>query len=333
MLFAGLGVLVALALGVGAYVTRFTPAPSAPLLTSIAVLPFDDLSPDGDQEWLSGGIAEELIESLSRISELRIIARTSSRIAKASGADLSTIGEQLQVGAIVEGCVRRSGDQIGVTAQLIRVADASHFWSGRYDRTLDDVFAIQREIAGAVAEAIRAELGVAITHSSLARARYMPNDVRAWELLRRGTELSLTFHPKKMTQAGDLYAKAIAIDPNAIVIKACWNTGCGSTTGQVDHGATCNRHFHIDTHGTITIDTEGYGTVVFECRAIVEIHTDRMGNISTPGAHQEKTTHFRRTTNLRSVEGTVVKIDRTIGYIPNTIRIVIERTQFERGTT
>jgi adenylate cyclase len=211
---AGLVVLVALTLGAGAYVALFPPAPSTAPLTSMAVLPFDDLSPDGNQKWLSGGIAEELTESLSRIGELRVIARTSSRLAKASGADLPTIGEQLHVGVIVQGSVRRSGDQIGVTAQLIRVADESHLWSGRYDRKLDDVFAIEREIARAVAEAIRAELGVGTTMSWLEGARYVPNDVRAWELLRRGWDLFSTLRREEVTQAGDLFREAIAIDPD-----------------------------------------------------------------------------------------------------------------------
>jgi TolB-like protein/Flp pilus assembly protein TadD len=194
-------------------VTWFRPAPSGHPPTSLAVLPFDDLSPEGDQAWLAGGIAEELIESLSRIRELRVIARTSSTIAKASGADLAGIGAQLQVGTVVEGSVRRSGDQLAVTAQLIRVADASHLWSGRYERTLDDVFAIQREIANGVAEAIRAELGGGDTWSFLeGDARYLPNDVRAWELVQRGWELGELGAIEQ--QAADLFHEAIAIDPD-----------------------------------------------------------------------------------------------------------------------
>jgi TolB-like protein len=194
--------------------------PETPPLTSIAVLPFDDLSPDGNQEWLANGMAEDLIESLSRIRELRVIARTSSEVAKASGADLRTIGEQLQVGAVVEGSVRRSGDQLRVTAQFIRVADDSHLWSGRYDRKLDDVFAIQREIARDVAEAIRTELGIrgSLGGPYLERARYEPRDVRAWELVRKGWDLhtkgQASGQRELMVQALDLFRDAARIDPD-----------------------------------------------------------------------------------------------------------------------
>jgi TolB-like protein len=214
--------LVAAVAAVALYLMRSGPelSPTGPALTSIAVLPFDDLSPDGDQKWLANGMAEDLIESLSRIRELRVIARTSSEIAKASGADLGTIGEQLQVGAIVEGSVRRSGDQLHVTAQFIRAADQSHLWSGRYDRKLDDVFAIQRVIARDVAEAIRTELGIRGSPIGpwLERERYEPRDVRAWELVRRGWDLLMkginTGQREPLVQALELFREAARIDPD-----------------------------------------------------------------------------------------------------------------------
>ena len=158
-------------------------------------------------------MAEELTESLSRIRELRVIGRTSSEIAKASGADLASMGEKLNVGAIVEGSVRRSGDQIRVTAQFIRVADESHLWSGRYDRTLDDVFAIQREIAQDVAEAIRTELGVGETRSWLVAKRYAPRDVRAWELIKRAVD-QRTFTKEGFRRELELASAALEIDPS-----------------------------------------------------------------------------------------------------------------------
>ncbi len=129
------------------------PTEAAPPLTSIAVLPFDDMSPGGDQKWLADGMAEELIETLSRIEALRVPARTSAFALK--GKDIATVGAELRVGSVVEGSVRRSDDQLRVTAQLIRVSDGSHLWSARYDRKLSDVFEVQTEIARAIAEAIR----------------------------------------------------------------------------------------------------------------------------------------------------------------------------------
>jgi adenylate cyclase len=190
--------------------------PGVAPLTSIAVLPFDDMSPAGDQKWLANGMAEDLTEALSRIKELRVIGRTSSTIAKESGADLAGIGELLDVGAIVEGSVRRSEDQILVTAQFIRVADESHLWSGRYDRKLEDVFAVQQEVARDVAEAIRTELGLRTTMRWLERARYEPRDIRAYELVRRGWELLYTPGREQVLQGGELFREAITIDPDYV---------------------------------------------------------------------------------------------------------------------
>ena len=153
------------------------------------MLPFDDLSPGGDHEWLATGMAEELIEMLSRSEALQVVARTSAHVAKETGGDVPAIGALLNVGSVVEGSVRRSGEQLRVTVQLIRVADGYHLWSGRYDRRLDDVFAIQQEIGREVAEALRAEFGVEDSPSWLRNARYTTHDVRAYEFLKKGLDL------------------------------------------------------------------------------------------------------------------------------------------------
>jgi TolB-like protein/class 3 adenylate cyclase/Tfp pilus assembly protein PilF len=188
---------------------------SGPPLTAIAVLPFDDLSPGGDHAWLANGMAEELIEMLSRSEALQVVARTSATVAKEGGADIAAIGELLNVGSVVEGSVRRADEQLRVTVQLIRVADGYHLWSGRYDRTLDDVFAIQQEIGREVAEALRAELGIADTFSWLSRARYLPRDVRAYELVKKGVDLDpLAFDEASLRQAIDYFSKALEIDPD-----------------------------------------------------------------------------------------------------------------------
>jgi class 3 adenylate cyclase/TolB-like protein len=187
------------------------PTRYGPPLTSVAVLPFDDMSPDGDQKWLGDGMAEELIEALSRIEALLVIARTSAFAQR--GSDIATIGEQLHVGAVVEGSVRQSGDQLRVTAQLIRVADHSHLWSASYDREVADVFAIQRDIAREVAEAIRTELGVSQTKSWLVASRYATPDVRAWELLRKSDERENTWTEEGFRDQITLTGLALEIDP------------------------------------------------------------------------------------------------------------------------
>jgi TolB-like protein len=188
-----------------------TPTPTGPPLTSIAVLPFDDMSPGGDHKWLADGMAEELIDMLSRIEQLRVIARTSAFMHK--GEDIATIGERLQVGSVVEGSVRRSRDQLRVTAQLIRVADRSHLWSRTYQRQLEDVFAIQRELAQAVAEAIRAEFGVSETVSWMIESRYSTDDVRAWELVKRGVDRWQTYTEEGFRDDIRLASQALEIEP------------------------------------------------------------------------------------------------------------------------
>ena len=114
---------------------------------SIAVLPFEDMSPGKDQEYLGDGLAEEIITALSGIKDLKVIGRTSSFQFKGDRVDLRDIGKKLQVATVLEGSIQKSGDNVRVTAQLIRVEDGSHLWSQRYDRKMTDIFAIQDEIA------------------------------------------------------------------------------------------------------------------------------------------------------------------------------------------
>jgi TolB-like protein len=123
-------------------------------LRSIAVLPFLDLSEKHDQEYFSDGMAEELLDLLVKIPSLRVIARTSSFQFRGKGEDVRAIGEKLGVGFVVEGSVRRSGDDIRVTAQLIRSQDGSHLWSRTYERKLTDVLQVQSEIAHGIARAL-----------------------------------------------------------------------------------------------------------------------------------------------------------------------------------
>jgi TolB-like protein len=128
---------------------------------SIAVLPFADMSPEGDQGYFSDGMTEEILNVLAKITELRVTARTSAFAFKGRDTDLRLVGDSLGVQYIVEGSVRKAGDQLRITAQLIDAADGSHMWSESYDRTLDDVFAIQSEIAESIADALKVPLGIA----------------------------------------------------------------------------------------------------------------------------------------------------------------------------
>jgi TolB-like protein/tetratricopeptide (TPR) repeat protein len=125
---------------------------------SVAVLPFTDLSPRGDQEYFADGMTEELISTLSTIRELRVVSRTSAFAFKGKGDDIRQIGKQLNVGAVVEGSVRKAEGRLRVTAQLISAKDGYHLWSDTYDRDLGGIFVTQREIARAVADALQVQL-------------------------------------------------------------------------------------------------------------------------------------------------------------------------------
>ena len=125
---------------------------------SIAVLPFADMSRDKDQDYFSDGISEELLNLLAKIPELRVIARTSSFSYKGKDIKVEQIGKELHVAHVLEGSVRKSGNTLRITAQLIRTADSTHLWSETFDRPLDDIFAVQEEIAGAVVEQLKIKL-------------------------------------------------------------------------------------------------------------------------------------------------------------------------------
>src|SRR5688572_933881 len=137
--------------------TARAPAPTgeSPNPKSIAVLPFADMSPQKDQEYMSDGIAEELLNLLAKVPDLRVIARTSSFSFKGQNIPIAEIATKLNVAHILEGSVRKSGNKLRVTAQLIRAADSSHLWSQTYDRDLADVFVIQDEVASAIADALQ----------------------------------------------------------------------------------------------------------------------------------------------------------------------------------
>jgi len=154
--------LILVILGVSLYFTaRRRPrasATSGPEIASIAVLPFADLSPDHDQEYFCDGMTEEIIDALAKVEGFRVVARTSSFAFKDKQQDIREIGRKLNVGAVLEGSVRKDGDVLRVTAQLNSVADGYHLWSQTYERELKDVFTVQDEIAKAIVNTLQLKL-------------------------------------------------------------------------------------------------------------------------------------------------------------------------------
>jgi TolB-like protein/Flp pilus assembly protein TadD len=177
---------------------------------SIAVLPFADMSPAKDQDYFCEGMAEEIINSLSRIQGLHVASRTSAFQFKGAAVDIRQIGEQLTVGTVLEGSVRKAGDQLRVTAQLINVSDGYHLWSERYDRPMKDVFAIQDEIAHNIANALEVTLSPRERH---AVPRAPTADVRAYDLYLRGRQFATRFGKRNLIYARTMFTRAIELDP------------------------------------------------------------------------------------------------------------------------
>ena len=176
---------------------------------SIAVLPFLDMSEGGDQEYFSDGLAEELLNLLAQLPQLRVIARTSSFAFKGKDADVATIARTLDVANVLEGSVRKSGNTLRITAQLIRAADSSHLWSQSYDRELVDVFQVQDEIARAVVDALKLKL---LPGQHLTRA-HRTASTEAYELCLLGQSALRNNHRDDYARALAWFERALALDP------------------------------------------------------------------------------------------------------------------------
>ena len=176
---------------------------------SIAVLPFVNMSGDKEQEYFSDGLAEEIINALTMIPGLKVIARTSSFSFRAKNADIGQIRDKLKVQNILEGSVRKSGNFIRVTAQLINTADESHLWSERYDREMTDVFALQDEISQAIVKKLRVRLA-----ADRPLVKRHTENVEAYNLYLKGRYQLLKFSPEGFAKSKEYYEQAIALDPN-----------------------------------------------------------------------------------------------------------------------
>ena len=175
---------------------------------SIAVLPFADMSAAGDQEYFADGIAEEILNLLAKSSELKVAGRTSSFQFKGRNEDLRVIGDALGVATILEGSLRKSGERVRITAQLIRSADGFHLWSETYDGDLTDIFALQEEIATAIAAELRAPLG--LDEGALAGER--TQNLEAYEHYLAGTA-QYAQRGDALIESVENFRAAVALDP------------------------------------------------------------------------------------------------------------------------
>ena len=177
---------------------------------SIAVLPFDNISGDPEQEYFSDGITEDIITDLSKVSALFVIARNSSFTYKGQAVDVKHVAGELGVRFVVEGSVRKAANRVRITAQLIDGASGGHLWAERYDRDLDDIFAVQDEVTRQIVEALQ------ITINADERKRIggpRTDNIEAYDYVLRGRELFLRYTAEANAEARSMFEAAIALDP------------------------------------------------------------------------------------------------------------------------
>jgi TolB-like protein len=201
-------------------------APATPTGMSLAVLPFADMSPRHDQDYFSDGLSEELLNQLGNIKGLRVAGRTSSFSFKNENKDLRVIGEQLGVNHLLEGSVRKAGDQLRITAQLIDSKDGTHIWSKAYDRKLDDVLAVQEDIAKDVAQALSITLDVGSmprseggttnfeAYDRFLRAVHSRSDIERLNLLHEAVAIDPTFSRAWVQLQDELVGETLVLDPS-----------------------------------------------------------------------------------------------------------------------
>jgi len=177
----------------------------------IAVLPLTNISPDPRDEYFADGLTEELITTLSQIGDLRVIARSSVMMYKTTLKPVAQVGAELSVGSVLEGSVRKSGDKLRITVQLIDVPSQEHVWAQTYDRTLDDVFSVQADVARQIAQALRVKVRTSEEARLSGRPPVRPESYLAYLRGRTATDIST---PEKVGEAKTEFERAIAADPS-----------------------------------------------------------------------------------------------------------------------
>jgi serine/threonine protein kinase/Tfp pilus assembly protein PilF len=176
---------------------------------SVAVLPFTNMSADAENEYFTDGMAEEIINALNKVQSLRVAARTSSFAFKGKNEDVGEIGRKLKVSTVLEGSVRKMGNRVRVTAQLVNVADGYHLWSERYDREMEDIFAIQDDISGAIVKALK----VILTEGEKKQIeKVRAENVQAYDYYLRGRQY-YQIHRKSLEYARQMFNRAVETDP------------------------------------------------------------------------------------------------------------------------
>ena len=286
------------------------PASALPVKPSIAVLPFQNMSGEAEQDYFCDGLVEDIITTLSKLAELRVIARNSTFVYKGRSVDVRDAAKQLGVRYVLEGSVRKSGNRIRITAQLIDAKDGAHLWAERYDRAVDDIFAIQDEITLVLAT----EMQVKLTEGEQARLRYTTTtNVEAWTYWAQGMSYFRQAITKENTgSARACWEKALALDPASAPLNAMlgfvhsvgarfgwWDdreTALGKARAYADRALEIdpgNTDAHIAS-GCVFVMRERYDEAVADARKAVELApgsadvASLAGFILTPSGYPEE---------------------------------------------
>jgi len=251
---------------------------------SIAVLPFADMSAERENGYFTDGMAEEIINALTTIQALRVASRTSSFAFKATTEDIRQVGKKLDVATVLEGSVRKAGNKLRITAQLVNVADGYQLWSQRYDREMEDVFAIQDEIAQNIVKALRVILS---EDEKRAIERVPTANVEAYDCYLRGRQFFHQFQKSSLEFARQMFSKAIEIDPTYALAYA----------GVADSCSVLYTNFYASEANLANADSASRRALELD-PGLAEAHVARGLAVSLHGNHQDAEGEFETAMRL-----------------------------------
>jgi TolB-like protein/Flp pilus assembly protein TadD len=258
--------------------------PGSEKVKSIAVLPFNNMSSDPEGDFFADGIAEEIINALSKIKALKVSSRTSSFTFKGKNDDIREIGRRLQVSTILEGSVRKAGKRLRLTAQLINASDNAQLWAERYDRELEDVFAIQDEIAGSIVNALR----VVLSDDEKKAIENVPTaNVEAYGFYLRGRQYFHQHRRKSHEYARQMFERAIELDPT-YALAYCGLADCCSFLYQYFDASPANLR-RADAASRRALEL---------APSLAEAHASRGLAVSLSGRFEEANTEFEMAMKL-----------------------------------
>ncbi|MFQ5719263.1 MAG: protein kinase [Acidobacteriota bacterium] len=251
---------------------------------SVAVLPFVDMSPEKDQDYFCEGLAEELINALVGIEDLQVASRTSAFRFKGAQSDIREIGRRLGVSTVLEGSVRKAGNQVRIGVQLVNIEDGYQLWSSRYDRELKDVFAIQDEIARKIVEALQVTL---TPRAEKTAKKSAPADVQAYDYYLKGRKFFYEFRAKGFDLARQMFARAIVIDDRYARAYAGVADCCSMLYTYFDSSETNLKEADTASRKAVEIDPND-----------AEAHASRGLALSLSGKNEEADAEFQKSIAL-----------------------------------